>query len=220
MMSAAAFLVNYGGKVLTNPVSHRVLKNMVDANLPETIRLANFARLVRMYPEEWMAFDQDLAELEMQQKKYNRSSMVDQRAQTTKEKIMEGAGQVIDRVKELPSQIYESPLNPKIQDLIPNKPAPSGTDFAPDAVDATPYNSASAGSSIMNSQTMNPGAAQALYTGNTDAALAAQYGGTQYAAGGGLMEMNPVMNNQGKYTDIQKGINDNPFTKQGIGSLV
>ena len=84
MMSAAAFLVNYGGKVLTNPVSHRVLKNMVDANLPETIRLANFARLVRMYPEEWMAFDQDLAELEMQQKKYNRSSMVDQKAQTTK----------------------------------------------------------------------------------------------------------------------------------------
>jgi len=25
------------------------------------------------------------------------------------------------------------------------------------------------------------------------------------------MEMNPVMNNQGKYTDIQTGINDNPF---------
>jgi len=59
---------------------------------------------------------------------------------------------------------------------------------------------------------MNPAAAGALYTGNTDAALAAQYGGgTQYAAGGGLMEMNPVMNNQGKYTDIQTGINDNPF---------
>ena len=147
--------------------------------------------------------------------------MVDQRAQTTKEKIMEGAGQVFDRAKELPSQIYESPLNPKIGDLIPDRPAAGGTDFAPDAVDATPYNSASVGSSIMNSQTMNPGAAQALYTGNTDAALAAQYGGgTQYAAGGGLMEMNPVMNNQGKYTDIQKGINDNPFTKQGIGSLV
>jgi hypothetical protein len=154
----------------------------------------------------------------MQQKKYNRSSMVDQRAQTTKEKIKEGIGQVIDRAKELPGQIYESPLNPKIQDLIPDRPAAG---FAPEATDAMPYDSASAGSSIMNSQTMNPGAAQALYTGNTDAALAAQYGGgTQYAAGGGLMEMNPVMNNQGKYTDIQKGINDNPFTKQGIGSLI
>ena len=68
------------------------------------------------------------------------------------------------------------------------------------------------GSSITSNPTMNPAAAGALYTGNTDAALAAQYGGgTQYAAGGGLMEMNPVMNNQGKYTDIQKGINDNPF---------
>ena len=64
----------------------------------------------------------------------------------------------------------------------------------------------------MNNPTMNPGAAGALYAGNTDAALAAQYGGgTQYAAGGGLMEMNPVMNNQGKYVDMQTGINDNPF---------
>jgi len=27
------------------------------------------------------------------------------------------------------------------------------------------------------------------------------------------MELNPVMNNQGKYVDPQKGINDNPFTK-------
>jgi hypothetical protein len=33
------------------------------------------------------------------------------------------------------------------------------------------------------------------------------------------MELNPVMNNQGKYVDPQKGINENPFTKQGIGSL-
>ena len=45
-------------------------------------------------------------------------------------------------------------------------------------------------------------------------------GGTQYAAGGGLMEMNPIMNNQGKYVKPQQGMNDNPFTKKGIGSLV
>ena len=223
MMSAAAFMVNYGGKVLTNPVSHRVLKNMVDVNLPETIRLANFARLVRMYPEEWIAFDEDLAELEMQQKKYNRSSMIDQQAQTTKEKWKEGMGNVINKAKELPSEMWNSPLNPKALDLL-NKQAPpaaGGPEFAPEAAETTVYDSAKAGSSIMNNPTMNPGAAQALYTGNTDAALAAQYGGgTQYAAGGGLMEMNPIMNNQGKYTDIQTGINDNPFPKKGIGSLV
>ena len=89
--------------------------------------------------------------------------------------------------------------------------APEGAvDYAPEAIGS--YDTSRVGSSIMNNPTMNPGAAGALYTGNTDAALAAQYGGgTQYAAGGGLMEMNPVMNNQGKFTDIQTGINDNPF---------
>ena len=88
-------------------------------------------------------------------------------------------------------------------------------DVAPYADEAAgAYDTSRVGSSIMNSQAMNPGAAQALYTGDTDAALAAQYGGgTQYAAGGGLMELNPVMNNQGKYVDPQKGINDNPFAK-------
>jgi hypothetical protein len=92
---------------------------------------------------------------------------------------------------------------------------PQGGVDAPYADEAAgSYDTSQVGSSIMNSQVMNPGAAQALYTGNTDAALAAQYGGgTQYAAGGGLMELNPVMNNQGKYVDPQKGINDNPFTK-------
>jgi len=214
MMSAAAFLVNYGGKVLTNPVSHRVLKNMVDANLPETIRLANFARLVRMYPEEWIAFDADLAELEQDQKKFNRTNKVDQQMKSTKEKFMEGAGNVMDKAKELPGQIYNSPLNPKIGDMFSKPQKPSGPEFAPEASDAAApaYDSSSAGSIINRNQNFNPAAAGALYTGNTDAALAAQYGGgTQYAAGGGLMEMNPVMNNQGKFTDMQTGINDNPF---------
>ena len=148
--------------------------------------------------------------------------MVDQQAQTTKEKWKEGIGNAINKAKELPGDIWDSPLNPKALDLLNRQPPAAGApEFAPEAVETTVYDSAKAGSSIMNNPTMNPGAAQALYTGNTDAALAAQYGGgTQYAAGGGLMEMNPIMNNQGKYTDIQKGINDNPFTKQGIGSLV
>ena len=43
-----------------------------------------------------------------------------------------------------------------------------------------------AGSSLDSSETLNPGAAQALYTGDTDSALAAQYG---QAAQGGLMTL-------------------------------
>ena len=58
---------------------------------------------------------------------------------------------------------------------------------------------------------MNPAAAASLYAGSTDQALANQYGGgaTAYAAEGGIV--NAVMDNKGKFTPIQKGINDNPF---------
>ena len=64
---------------------------------------------------------------------------------------------------------------------------------------------------------MNPGAAASLYQGDTDAALANQFGGggTQYAAGGGIM--NAVMDNKGKFSEIQKGINDNPFLQKATG---
>ena len=70
------------------------------------------------------------------------------------------------------------------------------------------------GSSLAMNTTMNPAAAGALYAGDTDAALAAQYGGgQQYAAAGGMMEMNPIMDNKGNYTKPQTEINDNPFVK-------
>ena len=55
---------------------------------------------------------------------------------------------------------------------------------------------------------MNPNAAASLYTGDTDAALANQYGMNE----GGIVS-NPIMGNDGKFTEPQKGINDNPFMK-------
>ena len=145
---------------------------------------------------------------------------------STKESFMEGAGNLLQQgaetAGELPGMIYNSPLNPSIKDLIPSAPQQAPSQFAPEAADATPsaYDSASAGRVINQNPNFNPAAAGALYTGNTDAALAAQYGGgTQYAAGGGLMELNPVMNNQGKFVKPQMGMNDNPFAGRGIGSL-
>ena len=225
MASVAAFLVNYGGKILTNPVSIRVLKNLTDVNLPSTIRQANFARLVRMYPEEFAAFDADLAEMEQIQKEYNKNAKINTQMKSTKESFMEGATDILkqgaETAGELPGMIYNSPLNPSIKDLIPSAPQQAPSQFAPEAADATPsaYDSASAGRVINQNPNFNPAAAGALYTGNTDAALAAQYGGTQYAAGGGLMELNPVMNNQGKFVKPQMGMNDNPFAGRGIGSL-
>jgi len=225
MASVAAFLVNYGGKILTNRVAIRVLKNLTDVNLPSTIRQANFARLVRMYPEEFAAFDADLAEMEQIQKEYNKNAKINTQLKSTKQSFVEGATDILKKgaetAGELPGMIYDSPLNPSIKDLIPSAPQQAPSQFAPEAADATPsaYDSASAGRVINQNPNFNPAAAGALYTGNTDAALAAQYGGTQYAAGGGLMELNPVMNNQGKFVKPQMGMNDNPFAGRGIGSL-
>jgi hypothetical protein len=226
MSSVAAFLVNYGGKILTNPVSIRILKNITDVNLPSTIRQANFARLVRMYPEEFAAFDADLAEMEQIQKEYNKNARIGTELKSTKETFAEGAGQIAQDTGSFAKDIYDrfiSPLDDYSlrRQIKPRTPPAGSVDFAPEAADATPsaYDSASAGRVINQNPNFNPAAAGALYTGNTDAALAAQYGGTQYAAGGGLMELNPVMNNQGKFVKPQMGMNDNPFAGRGIGSL-
>jgi len=225
-MLAATWLLNYGGRVLTRPPSIKVLKNIWDENLPETIRLANIFRLVRMYPEEWMAFDADLTELETQQRMFEKSNRLKSEARGTIGKVKDAlvenvvgptlrTGQDIatdpfGTLKEGIKKSTEIPGNPSIL-----RKLMGGDPSSPDATEV-PYSSGygNTGSSIMNNPNMNPAAASSLYQGDTDAALANQFGGgTQYAAGGGLMELNPIMNNQGKYTDIQQGINDNPFTK-------
>ena len=214
-MAGVAWMMHYGGKVLTNPVSMKVLRNMLDTSIEPTIRIASFHRLVRMYPEEWMEFDMDLAEMERQQRVYDDTQQIRQKSGTTGERVKDAIMESMPSMEDIKSLPGKVPLNPSLlKEYNKQKAAPAGPEeFAPYAEESGgSYDTSQAGSSIMNNPTMNPAAAGALYTGNTDAALAAQYGGgTQYAAGGGLMEMNPVMNNQGKYTDIQTGINDNPF---------
>jgi hypothetical protein len=213
-----AWLINYGGRVLTNPVSLRVWMNMMDANLPETIRVANWARLVRMYPEEFMEFDTDLAELEQAQRKFNKVKQVDQESKSTRSKIKEAIANTpsnirkgmdrYDKVNEFVNPNYfnlTTPDEPK-----EGKPGMEDSMYAPYAEE---YDQSRLGSSITNNRVMNPAAAAALYTGNTDQALANQFAGgaTQYAADGGIM--NAVMDNKGKFTPVQKGINDNPFNQ-------
>jgi len=219
-MAVLAWLLNYGGKVLTNRVSMAVTRNILDSNLNEAIRLANFSRLVRMYPEEWGDFDRELYELEQREKIYRRSKFVQQDAGSNWQRAKEVLKQNIPSARDVGGALKKAVvepwgIDPSLQKSLQKTSRPGGApdDLAPEAEEAGgAYDSSRVGSSIMNNQTMNPAAAGALYAGNTDAALAAQYGGgTQFAAGGGLMELNPVMNNQGKYTDIQTGINDNPF---------
>jgi hypothetical protein len=223
-----AWLINYGGRVLTNPVSLRVWMNMMAANLPETIRIANFARLVRMYPEEWMEFDKDLAELEQAQRKFNMVKKVDQESKSTRSKIKETIGRTpgairkgLDRYDKVNEFVNPNYFNLTTPDEPPEEERKlEDSMYAPYAEE---YDTSKVGSSITGSSVMNPAAAASLYAGNTDAALANQFAGgaTQYAADGGIM--NAVMDNKGKFSPVQKGINDNPFLQaknKGIAGVL
>ena len=212
-----AWLVNYGGRILTNPPSLRVFMNMMDANIPETIRMANFARLVRMYPEEWMEFDRDLAEMEKAQRQLNTQTQAAQHSKSTMGKLAEQVNKAATSIKEGVDKVspWVDKANPSLYEALTEEkdetPDPGLDDsmYAPQA--PLSYDSSKVGSSITNNPVMNPAAAASLYAGSTDQALANQYGGgaTAYAAEGGIV--NAVMDNKGKFTPVQKGINDNPF---------
>ena len=212
--ATVAWGIQHMGKVLTRPVAMNVFMNALDSNIPSTVRLANFARLVRMFPEEWSDFDGDLGRMQKE------AMMREQRgggALGTARSFKDKAITVGQKAMEKGADTYKKYNSPNLLDygnsLRKQKPLNiEDTMYAPQA---NLGGGSGVGSSITNNSTMNPGAAASLYQGDTDAALANQFGGgnTQYAADGGIM--NAVMNNKGKFTEIQKGINENPFTMGG-----
>ena len=237
---AGAWLLRYGGKVMSSPPSMRAFRNTIDDTLAETVRLANFQKLILRHPEEWQNFQMDLLQLEEEQKNKEmgatRMRDIRGRGEKLKDNIMNLGGEILENVPKA-LELYDKVVPDKLGE-IPIKNVPIlekgafdyGVDAATEALEADEMSQATPqpkvpategfgggyaapGSSLAMNTNMNPDAAGALYMGDTDAALAAQYGGgSQYAAEGGLMtDMNPVMGNDGKYTQPQTGINDNPF---------
>ena len=214
--AALAWGARYMAGVLTNPVSMRVYMNTIDDTLPEALRVLNFQKLVRMFPEEWQDFDKELAELENEQRYYDNTGKLMNRPKDLISQASNMAGVAADAIGSGAETLdaLEPSLMEKMFEAKPNSALPA--DVVPDA-SMEPQANLSAnqtGSSLMASNVMNPQAAQALYAGDTDAALAYNAGQPRYAAGGGLMQMNPIMDNQGKYTTPQTSMNDNPFLKQ------
>jgi hypothetical protein len=251
---AGAWLLRYGGKVLSSAPSMRVFRNTIDDTLPATVRLANFQKLILRHPEEWDAFHMDLLELEEAERQKDMGAKrirdIRGRGEKLKDNIMNLGGEILEHVPDaikLGNKVIgkdSSSVPIKNIPAIEEEGAQRGANTAIDALaseademsQATPQPNvpategfgggyAAPGSSLAMNTSMNPAAASALYTGDTDAALAAQYGGgQQYAAEGGLMQMNPIMDNQGNYTKPQTEINDNPFIKkaknEGILSIL
>jgi len=182
--AALAFGVRYMGKIMTNPVTLNVYKNILDSTLPEQTLLSNFARMVRLMPEEWKEFDRELAEVENDQR--YRENVGKQVAQpmTLYEQMKDAAGQIGDAGKNILEKTYgtESPAL-DILDKI-KEPPPAESIFADEAA----FDSSSVGSSIMNNPIMNPSAAASLYEGNLDQALANQVA-PRMAAKGGIISL-------------------------------
>ena len=169
------------GGVMTNPVALKAYTNSLNETLPTQLRIANFIRLVRLLPEEFAEFDRDLAEVERSQRYRDQVGEAFTQTKSTTQKIMEGGGQIIDQVKELPFAT-EGPIPDMIENFSPNNQQM----FAPNATDLQ----SSAGTSIMGNPIMNPQAAGSLYTGNVDQALANQYGGApKRAKDGGIISL-------------------------------
>jgi hypothetical protein len=163
-----------------------------------------------------MEFDKDLAELEQAQRMMNIRKQGEQQGQGLWERIGRGVNRTAADVKKGADKIrpWVDRANPSAYEAFTEgepKPEEPGLEDSMYAPYAEEYDSSKVGSSITGSSVMNPAAAAALYTGNTDQALANQFAGgaTQYAADGGIM--NAVMDNKGKFTPVQKGINDNPY---------
>ena len=136
--------------------------------------------MFNLFKPEIEQIDQELEALEIE-------SMRPSKRRSFYEGVKENIGNKINEV--MPKFGDQSNAQP-VQPIAPQGPAVM-EEQTTEMVSAAPVQSMApvAGSSLDSSNTLNTGAAQALYTGDTDGALAAQYGNTQTAAQGGLMTL-------------------------------
>jgi len=193
-----SLLLRHGGKILTNPINLRAANTILRATDEDVARIWNpltYHRVVtgKRYGTAPKAiafknalhtiganFNGDLEELDKTiSDSLNQQSMREQlnkvRPQTGKEEMREKIN-IFEKMKQAAQAkqgIREESLAPAVT---------GATDVAstsPTSVDTTAGNTfggGATGSSIAQNQTMNPSAAASLYAGNTDAALANQFG--------------------------------------------
>ena len=181
--AALAYGVRYMGGIITSPPSLRAYRNILDDTLPEQVRLANFARLVRLRPEEWQEFDRELAEIEKGQRYREQVGQSMAPARSALETFGEAGKDLLNKGKGLIEDTMGTPgQSPamNILDRIQNPPQPDSNYFADEV--------SSIGSSILQSPNMNPAAAASLYEGNLDQALANRVA-PRMAAKGGIISL-------------------------------
>ena len=172
---AGTVLIRHLAKIISNPINMRVYKNAIDYKLPERARNAAMVRFFHVFRNEIEQIDKELEQMEYEA---TRPQGVQPRGivEGIKDRIVEGvsgAAQAIAPARPQP-QANASPVIPQVE-----------TEVETTSVSNNPVE----GSSLAQSNVLTPGAAQALYTGDTDAALAAQFNQPTMAAEGGLISL-------------------------------
>ena len=198
MVHAVMFslLARQSGKILTNPINLKAANQILKATDEDIARIWNpftyhkygsapKALAVKNALQTIGAnFNGDLEELELQtqdalnsQRKRDQVNSFKQTEPTTEEELGKKIN-IFEKMKQAAQAkqgIREESLAPAVTgdaDMVSAAPISSPTSVGA----TTNYSGGTTGSSIAANTTMNPNAAASLYTGNTDAALANQFG--------------------------------------------
>ena len=178
---AGSLLTRHLGKIVTNPINMRVYRNAIDFKLPERLRNKAIIKFFQVFGEEINELDKELAQMEEAAIRKETLDSVKGGAAATIIKegfkdVKEGIGGAIQSIK--PDWMgQQSSVNMPTQ-----LPQTGETEVATAGFGGgTP----APGSMLGGTSQLNAPAAAALYTGDTDAALAAQYS----ASKGGLMSL-------------------------------
>ena len=193
------FGMRYAGRVFASAPIMRNWNAAMNDTLPTVIRLRAMERLFQQMPDEYEEWTATLQDMEEANRKRNLMNQNKNSLAELGNRIVDSAPKVLQTIDQVTPNFVTAPIGDTMG-ITGRDPQPSNN------------TGSMTGSSIQNSGVMNNEAAANLYTGNTDAALASQYGMNEGGAVGGL---NPIMQNNGKFTEPQKEIKDNPFMKPG-----
>ena len=199
MIYAVAFslLARQGGKILTNPINLKAVNQILKATDEDIARIWNpftyhkygsapKALAVKNALETIGAnFNGELEEFQLQtQDALNSQRKRDQinsykEPEATGQEVLQEKMNIFDKMKQAAQAkqgIREESLAPPVTDVTENISVASSSPMSASTSTGNTFGGGATGSSIGGSATMNPGAAASLYSGNTDAALANQFG--------------------------------------------
>tara|TARA_R100000544_G_scaffold23891_1_gene11976 strand:- start:1225 stop:4374 length:3150 start_codon:yes stop_codon:yes gene_type:complete len=162
------------GKVLTNPVNMKAFKYLIDPNTPKnSVAAARALEVIGInFKNDLDDLDRTLASIESEQLRNNDIQNFKQTINQTPTNNENMMNEFEKRKQQINEYQKQKQFNEQREQSIPPTVVGANASSSPTSTAGSPV----VGSSIASNTTMNPNAAASLYTGNTDAALANQFG--------------------------------------------